>query len=169
MVIDMLLWAMVLTALYTDITKRKIYNATSVTGMAAGLGLNLYERGWEGLVMSGTGLFLGLLLFILPFILGGMGAGDVKLLAAIGAIKGPQFVWQVALGSILAGGLIAVVILIKQKRFLSSLKNIGMSIYTLVLAKDGHSLKKLDQAEYNEAFPYGVAIAAGTLAAALMG
>ncbi|MHB8171482.1 MAG: A24 family peptidase [Thermincolia bacterium] len=169
MLSDVVLWIMVITALYTDIKSRKIYNAVLVPAIILGLGINIYYGGWDGLLFSGMGLMLGLLVFIFPFVFGGLGAGDVKLLAAIGAIKGPLFVWQVALGSAFAGGLIALIILVKQKRFLSSMKNIWMSIYTLVLAKDARSLKTLDQAEYHEAFPYGVAIAVGTLAAALMG
>jgi len=86
---------MLLISLYTDIVERKIYNWTTIPAAVLGVILNFLADGAPGLKTSLMGLLTGLAVFLLPFLLGGMGAGDVKLMGAIGALKGPFFVFQV--------------------------------------------------------------------------
>lgn len=77
----------------------------------AGLVLGLVGHGWRG---GGPGLLLSLEgiavagLALLPYALGGLGAGDVKLLGAVGALMGPAFLLWTLLGTVLAGGLLAL-------------------------------------------------------------
>jgi len=170
MLSDAVLITILLISLYTDIKYRKIHNSVLLPAVLLGFLINGYEQGWQqGFWFTGKGLLVGVGVFLIPFFFGGLGAGDVKLLGAIGAIKGTQFVLHSALLTAVTGGLIACFILLKQKRFLAALKNIGTSFYTLILMKNVKSLKTLDQAEYHEALPYGVAITIGTLLALLLG
>ena len=82
--------------LYTDIKERKIYNKTTITGIALGIIFNslLFATPHleSGLLFSIQGIALGLILFFVPFSLGGLGGGDLKLLAMIGAFQGWPFV-----------------------------------------------------------------------------
>ncbi|NTW05634.1 MAG: hypothetical protein HGA27_05915 [Peptococcaceae bacterium] len=67
------------------------------------------------------GLILGLLLLIIPFLMGGLGGGDVKLLGVIGSIMGPSFVFTTFIFGALFGGFISLVILILNRQLLSTL------------------------------------------------
>lgn len=164
--IDGILVLLIFISIYTDLKERKILNVVTVSAAAAGLALNMYAEGNRGLLFSLQGAGLGLLLLLIPFALGGFGAGDVKLLAAIGALKGPQFVLIAFVGTAIAGGVLAVVMLVKQGRFAASLKRIGVNAVLMVSSAGKiNTLKNLEQAEYHESLPYAVAIGIGTLLA----
>lgn len=164
--IDGVLALLVLFSIYTDLKERKILNAAVVPAAVAGLVLNTYMTGTKGLLFGLQGAGLGLLLLIIPFVMGGFGAGDVKLLAAIGALKGPGFVLATFFGAAIAGGVLAVLVLIKQGRLASSAKRIADNL-AVMLGSAGrvNALKNLDQAEYHESLPYAVAIGIGALLA----
>jgi len=165
-VIDGILALLVLFSIYTDIRERKILNVVVGPAIVAGIILNVYEFGIEGLLFSLQGAGLGLILLLVPFILGGFGAGDVKLLAAIGALKGPGFVFAAFLGAGLAGGVLAVLVLIRQGRLVATVKRIGANLAVLLgSAGRVNTLKNLEQAEYHESLPYAVAIGIGVLLA----
>lgn len=166
--LNVVLWAIVMAALYKDLQERRIPNKLLLTGVALGLGLHLYNQGMAGLIFGIKGFLVGLAIFFLPFAMGGLGAGDVKLLGTIGLLKGTSFVIVAAIGTGLFGGILAVGLLLKQKRLLASLKRIGQGLYIMLTGKSFVGLKTLDQAEYSEALPYGLAIALGTLGAALV-
>ncbi|KJS87431.1 MAG: hypothetical protein JM58_04275 [Peptococcaceae bacterium BICA1-8] len=153
--------------LITDITKKKIYNVILIPALTAGVAINIYNLGLTGLIFSIKGFFVGLLFLLLPFIGGGIGAGDVKLLATIGAIKGPEFVFYAFLGMGLAGGVIAVVILLFQRRMLKTLKELGKGIVILFVSQ--FKVRAFEFKSDNNMFPYGIAITLGALSAYLVG
>ena len=164
----LLLWIIVLISLYTDLKERKIYNKVLVPGVVLGLAINGWEGGINGIMFSVKGLLVGLGIFFLPFLLGGIGVGDVKLLGTIGAIKGPVFIIWTGLATGVAGGLIAVIILIRQGQLLSSLKRIGFSLYLFFGGSKADSLQALNKEEFSGSFPYGTAIFIGALTATLL-
>lgn len=168
-IIDGVLALLVLLSLYTDLKERKILNGVVMPAIIAGLALNAYAEGTAGLLFSLQGAGLGLVLLLIPFILGGFGAGDVKLLAAIGALKGPGFIFTAFLGTALAGGVLAVLVLVRQGRLAASAKRIGANM-AVMLGSAGrvNTLRNLDQAEYHESLPYAVAIGIGTMLAYLV-
>jgi prepilin peptidase CpaA len=162
-----LLWIIVLISLYTDLKTRKIYNKVVLPGMVLGLALNGLEGGAAGMLFSLKGLGVGLGIFFLPFLLGGIGAGDVKLLGTIGAIKGPLFVLWTGLGTGVAGGIIALIILIRRGQLVAALKRIWFSVFLFFGGAKANSFQVLDKDEYSGAFPYGMAISVGTFVATL--
>jgi prepilin peptidase CpaA len=167
---DTIVVLMLLISVYTDLKTRKILNAVVVPGMLAGLIINFALTGTDGLFFSLKGLGLGFGLLIIPFALGGFGAGDVKLLGAIGSLKGSLFVFKVFLATGIAGGVLAILVLIKQKRLIATIKRICSSLYVLVGSVfKVNTLTSLDKAEYHESLPYGLAIGIGTLMAYLVG
>lgn len=97
-------------ACLSDLRTRRIPNVLTFSAAAAGLVFHLATGGWSAAGWSLFGLFAGALLFFPMFALRGMGAGDVKLLAAVGAWLGPGQVATVALVTSLAGGVIALVV-----------------------------------------------------------
>ena len=98
----------VAVATVTDLRSRRIPNWLVLPFLACGVLVSSWNQGWHGLGQSLQGLGLGVLLYGILFWLGGMGAGDVKLAASIGAWIGP---WQLFIALIitsLVGGVFAV-------------------------------------------------------------
>ena len=71
---------------YWDVRYRRIPNWATLPGVALGLGLNGLFLGWQGMKESGLGLLVGFGALVVLFVLGWMGGGDVKLMAAVGAL-----------------------------------------------------------------------------------
>lgn len=95
-------------ATVTDLRSRRIPNWLVLPFMAAGIGVSAVSHGWHGIAQSLMGLALGAFLFGVLCWLGGMGMGDVKLIAAIGAWIGPsQLITALVLIGII-GGIIAI-------------------------------------------------------------
>jgi prepilin peptidase CpaA len=92
----------------TDTLYSKIPNLCNFLLIILGFGLNSYQAGFAGTGMALLGLVTGLGLFLVPFLLGGMGAGDVKALAALGALLGPGNIFQVFLYTAIFGGMMGV-------------------------------------------------------------
>jgi prepilin peptidase CpaA len=121
----------------------------------------MVTSGYEGFLYSGKGFLVGLGLLLIPYLLGGMGAGDVKLMAAIGALMGTGFVFYSFIYTALIGGIIALLLIFKTRGFKITLKSAFFNLLlfrsnlgSMVLAKDKQS---------SISFPYGVAITLGTL------
>ena len=158
-------------AIYCDIRHGKIPNALVVFGFLSGCGMNFAECGPTGLLLSLEGTLLGLALLFIPFALGGMGAGDVKLLGAIGALIGPQGAFYTALYGALAGGVMAVVVLIKHRRLFVTLRTLGFGFLLFLLGAWGGRSWNLGQSKGGNGsigFPYSLAIGAGLVLALIL-
>ena len=111
-------------ACVSDLRSRRIPNVLTFSAAAGALLFHLATGGWQAAGWSIVGLFVGALLFLPMFALRGMGAGDVKLLAAVGAWLGPGQVATVALATSLAGGVMAVVVALAYGYLRTALTNI---------------------------------------------
>jgi prepilin peptidase CpaA len=98
----------VAVATFTDLRSRRIPNWLVLPFLVAGLAVSGWMHGWHGLLMSLAGLGVGALLFGILCFMGGMGVGDVKLCAAIGAWIGPSQMLTALVMIGIAGGLIAL-------------------------------------------------------------
>lgn len=90
-----------------DIRTQRIPNLLVLTGLVLGLAWHGWRGGGPGLLLSLEGIAVAGLA-LLPYAVGGLGAGDVKLLGAVGALMGPLFLLWTLLGTVLAGGLLAL-------------------------------------------------------------
>jgi prepilin peptidase CpaA len=95
-------------ATFTDVRSRRIPNWLVLPFLVLGIGVSTWRYGWHGLGQSAGGAALGLVIFGFLFWMGGMGAGDVKLLAAIGAWIGPGQLMIALVFTGLAGGAMAL-------------------------------------------------------------
>ena len=111
-------------ACFTDLRTRRIPNVLTLTAAVAALVYHFATGGWSGAGWSVAGLAVGILLFFPMFALRGMGAGDVKLLGAVGAWLGVGQVATVALASSIAGGVIAVVVALAHGYLRKALRNV---------------------------------------------
>lgn len=155
--------AVVLACAIFDWRSQKIPNAVTFPAMVVGLGLYGFAGGADGIAFSGKGLALGAGFFFVPYYLGGMGAGDVKLMGAVGALLG----WRLALVALfytaLAGGLLAVLVILRRRAVGRSLAGIAALLSALSASK---RLPTADTLEGERiAIPYALPIALGTAAA----
>src|SRR6202167_2144202 len=95
-------------ATFTDLRNRRIPNWLVVPFLVIGIVASTWLHGWHGLGFSFEGLGLGLLLYGILFWMGGMGAGDVKLAAAIGAWIGPGQLFIALVVTAMAGGIMVL-------------------------------------------------------------
>jgi prepilin peptidase CpaA len=117
-----ILIVLIVSALITDFKRNCIYNWQTYPAVLSALALNFLASGWNGLLWSLSGLAVGFALLIVFYLAGGFGAGDVKLLAAIGALKGVEFVmWTMAYAA-LVGWIMALSVMIWKGVFWSTLQ-----------------------------------------------
>jgi prepilin peptidase CpaA len=160
---DYILMALLAICVITDLRERKIYNKVLIPFLIIALIVHLGTGGIEGLGFSFGGTAVGFSILLIPYFLGGMGAGDVKLLAVIGALKGAVFVLTTAIYMALAGGILALLVMFFRRGSLDRLRQIGMFMGGL---RSGMKISLvLDKEALNATYPYGVAIAIGAVAA----
>lgn len=147
-----------------DIKVRRIPNVLTAT--MAGVGIGLAASGASGISLGASvaGFLVGLALMLPGHVLGATGAGDVKFMAAIGAIVGPSMVVSAFLFTAVAGGVIAVAVALRRRRLGATLAGTGRLIAAPTDAK-----KEIQAATGSSRFAYGPAIAIGSVLAALMG
>jgi prepilin peptidase CpaA len=100
--------AVLIVATFTDLRSRRIPNWLVLPFMAAGLIVPGWLHGWHGLAQSLEGFALGAVIYGFLSLIGGMGMGDVKLVAAIGAWIGPEQLAIALLLIAMAGGIMAL-------------------------------------------------------------
>jgi len=159
-----LLW-LVLQAAATDLAVRKIPNVLVLSGLV--LALALHGRlGPDGAWLSAwlAGMLAGFFLFLPMYVGGGMAAGDVKLMAMVGAFAGPSQAFDIALASILAGGVLGLVLLLAGGRWRQGWANVRLLLTALMLRQAGFQipLPLITGRASVGGMPYGVAVAIGT-------
>lgn len=149
-----------LVAMATDLWEHKIFNWLTFPAMLVGLLLAAWMGGWAGLGSAFVGLFAGSAVFLLGFLLGAMGGGDVKLMAAVGVWLG----WPAALAAVIyvtfAGGLVAILVALAHGQLGAMLKNVYWALAGLVVPGGRPQVSVAESA--TPPFPYGVAIAIGS-------
>ena len=132
----------------------------------AGVGVGLAASGVSGVSLGGSalGFILGFALMMPGHALGATGAGDVKLMAAVGAIVGPALVVSAFLFTAVAGGVLALVVAVRRQRLAATFAGTGRLIST-----PGEARREIQAATGSSRFAYGPAIAIGSVLAALIG
>ena len=100
-----------LAAMIDDLARRQISNWIPLSALAAGFGWQIGQSGLSGLMYAGIGAVAGFAVFLIFYLLGGMGGGDVKLMAGFGALLGFHQLIAAALWTAGVGGIIAVAVL----------------------------------------------------------
>jgi prepilin peptidase CpaA len=147
MLFDLIPAAVVSVAAYCDVRWRRIPNWLTLSALVGGLALQTVRLGTAGVAFALAGAALGLCVLLPFYAIHAMGAGDVKLLAGLGALVGPQALVSLAIYAALVGGAISVVLLARRGRLVFSLSEIMTQ--PTQLTRSGAKA------------PYGVAIAGG--------
>lgn len=144
----------------TDLARRRIPNYLTLGGALAGLGFQAGWHGWSGLLDGIGGVVLGLCLLMWPYLKGGMGAGDVKGLAALGAWLGLAGTCWLFIYMGLSGGVLILVVLAWQGRLWEQLKQGASQLVNWVLCQSRPELPGRGEPGRLE-IPYGAALALG--------
>jgi prepilin peptidase CpaA len=150
------------SAAVIDIRERRIPNVVSLGLAATGIALAATGVSDVTLRASVLGFVLGLILMLPGHILGAMGAGDVKLFAATGAVLGSGRVFDAFLFVALAGGVLAVGVAVHRGRLKRTLAQTAR-----LCGQPSEARKTIESPAEHNRFPYGPAIAVGSVLAAL--
>lgn len=152
-----------LLAGWVDFRTHKIPNWLTVSAFILGIGMHAVFGGWPGAKASLEGTALALVLLLPLVLMRGLGAGDWKLMGAVGAFLGPILFLFVLLGSILVSGLMAIVEMMRTQRVRETFHNLFVLVQGFFsfglranpeISLDNQRLLKL---------PFGVAVAVSTL------
>lgn len=149
-------------AVVTDMRSRRIPNWLVAPFLFGGLSASSWFHGWNGILHSIAGISLGFGVYLIPFLLGGMGAGDVKLCAAVGAWIWPQQLIVAIVITGLAGGIIAICTALCGQYLLDVLINTGEILAFWKKKNDQDSEEAPQWSRAKRTIPYSPAIAIGT-------
>jgi prepilin peptidase CpaA len=161
---ELILITMTAIAASLDIRTHKIPNLLTFPTILAATAYFTAVQGYQGFLFSIGGLFTGLALLLLPYLMGGMGAGDAKLMGAVGAWLGAgntikAFLFIASTGCIYG----LIVVIVHRHRFQGYLKQLWLTAQTFLLARKYVPVESGAVVMSRPKVYYGVAIAAGTL------
>jgi len=155
-------------AAYIDWKEHRVPNWLNYIAMAFGLCFHLILAGPQGLYFSLVGISVGFATLVIPYLLKGMGAGDVKLMMAIGAWVGPWATFQGFVWTVIFGALMGLALMIRSRQFKERLLTVGIASRNLMQMKDLNYGNE-ENAPETILLPYGVPIACGFYAYFLLG
>lgn len=151
-----------IAATVEDLVRRRISNWISVAALCAGLVLHITSSGWRGGVSSLLGAITGFVVFLIFYMLGGMGGGDVKLMAGFGAVLGVPRLLEAALWTAAVGGVFAAMAIgfSALRGMIQVWRNCEPSKESEGSRKESGSMKSASKRRL-ESIPYAPAIAVG--------
>jgi prepilin peptidase CpaA len=153
-----------LVAAISDVKIRRIPNILTVSGMLSGLLLHFAVGGWRGMFSSGASLVVCGGIFLAVYVAGGMGAGDVKLIAAQGALLGLSSIVSLLVLTAIAGGIMALVYAGWHGRLRETVSN----VIQVISHHRSHGLAPHPELNIHNAamlrLPYALAIGVGSIA-----
>jgi prepilin peptidase CpaA len=163
--IEVLLLIVVLAAAVYDVRYRRIPNWISVGGIALGVLSNSLRYGIPGLLFALAGFALGFGLYFLLYVIHAMGAGDVKLMGAIGALVGWKNWIAIFVIAAIVGGIMAMILIVARSRVKKTFWNIGYLLNEMRRGRAAYvTREELDvKSPQSTGLPHGAVIAVATI------
>jgi prepilin peptidase CpaA len=167
MVMDLLFNYMLLILLslcaVSDVRANKIPNYLTMPFAACAIVLSCLSNGMDGFLFSTAGMATGIALLVIPYVIGGMGAGDVKLMGAVGSFLGAKATLGAFLFIALAGGIYSLaIILIRRDIFKGFFSERLLFLSSMVMLRPYVPIETKNTGQ-KPRLKYGVAIAFGTI------
>jgi prepilin peptidase CpaA len=147
----------------SDVRSNKIHNIVTIPFAISAVALHTFNNGLDGFFFSTAGIATGIALLVIPYIMGGMGAGDVKLMGAVGSFLGAKATFGAFIFVAFAGGIYSLaILLIRRDVFKGFFSEKLLVLSSMVLLRQyvpietGNTGKK-------PRLKYGLAIAFGTI------
>jgi prepilin peptidase CpaA len=154
-----------IVAAWIDGKELRVPNWITFPMVFAGLAYSSWVGGWEGLGQGLIGMCVGLATLLPLYAVGGMGAGDVKLMAGVGAWLGAAVTWNAFLASAIVGGVMALLMVLYRKAWDKHYGNALLILSEIVAVKDPRELSKIaaDRKPHMLLLPYGIPICIGSI------
>lgn len=152
-----LMSVLLLGAVIHDLVSHRLPNYFLLLGLVVGAAWRVSAEGWMGLASAGAGLLTGFAMFLPFYALGGMAAGDVKLMAVVGSFLGAIGALWAGAYSLMMGAVLGVVYLLCK----GHLGRLAVRYWAMAVTRSRIQADESDAARHR--FPYAIAIAAGTL------
>jgi prepilin peptidase CpaA len=164
--VEMVLLVMLLTAALLDVLYRRIPNWLTVSGMVLGIAMNtVIGPPTGGLWFSLAGLGVAFGIYVALYALRAMGAGDVKLMAAIGALVGWERWFGIFFVTALIGGVMALILVVARGRLKKTLFNVSFILSEMKSGRPAYLAKEELDVKHKKALglPHGAVIAVSTV------
>lgn len=154
-----------IVAAYIDGRQLRVPNWITFPMVLAGVAFHGASAGWSGLQFSVSGLCIGLLCLLPLYSVGGMGAGDVKLMAGIGAWLGSSVTWQAFCVSVVVGAVMAVMMVLARRNWRHHYSNFLQIAAELLTIRDPRELSAIaaERKPRMLLLPYGIPICIGSI------
>ena len=152
-----LISALLLGAVIYDLVSHRLPNYFLLLGLLVAFAWQAWTASWSGVATGGAGLLTGFALFLPLYALGGMAAGDVKLMAVTGVFLGAAGTLLAGACSLMAGGVLGVIYLLYR----GDLGKFLVRYWAMASTRSRISAEETDAARHR--FPYAIAIAIGTM------
>ncbi|QDU40733.1 Type 4 prepilin-like proteins leader peptide-processing enzyme [Maioricimonas rarisocia] len=161
-----LVCAILIVAAWIDGKQLRVPNWITFPMVFAGLAYNSWAGGWTGLGDALFGMVVGLATLLPLYAIGGMGAGDVKLMAGIGAWLGATVTWHAFCVSVVVGALMAIVMVLWRKSWQKHYGNFMMILLEFLTVKNPRELSRIaaERKPQMLLLPYGIPICIGSIA-----
>jgi prepilin peptidase CpaA len=143
-------------AIIDDLARRRIANWIPCSAFLAGVALQSVQNGWRGAGSALLGTATGAAVFLIFYLLGGMGGGDVKLMAGFGAVLGVRHLLEAALWTAGCGGVMALLVILA-----GYLRQLWKKRNSAAVAAAGGEVVVDERTKRADSIPYAPAIALG--------
>ena len=153
-------------ATVTDLRRFRVSNALTFLLLVSGFVFHSVAGGLSGFGLAASGAAFGFFILLPPYLAGGMGAGDVKLFAGIGAWLGVVLAYHVLIAAALAGGIYALVLVIVSGRFRETLGEVKRILSRQVAATPSEPVQQVVHSadRHRRLVPFAAMLAIGLLA-----
>jgi prepilin peptidase CpaA len=156
----------VIAAAMFDMRSRRIPNGVSVAGALMGIGLNAFlADSASGAWFALKGLLLGFGVYFVLYLLRAMGAGDVKLMGAVGSLVGPANWFAIFIITAIVGGAMGLLLVLVKGRLKSTLFNVGFILSEMKHGRPAYLAREELDVKSKKALglPHGAVIAVGSI------
>lgn len=157
----LLIWAA-----YIDGKQLRVPNWLTFPMVLSGLIYSTWVGGWDGLGDGLLGMLVGLATLLPLYAVGGMGAGDVKLMAGMGAWLGAAVTWNAFVVSVIVGGVMALAMVLWRRSWKKHYGNFLMILLEFLTVKSPQQLSQIaaERKPQMLLLPYGIPICIGSIA-----
>lgn len=159
---------LLLLAVVSDLRTYRIKNSITYSFMLVGLAANVAMRGPKGMIFSLQGIILPVAGLTLLYILRVIGAGDIKLLSAVGAVMGADFTLSAIAYSFICGGVIASLLILVRRNGIERFKYLVSYMKSCIISMELLQYTDFKDKQNKSKFHFSIAVASGTVAAVII-